>query len=141
MPTRMERGRRGDAEGDTFEGSSASAGRDGSFLIERVGEPVAEDADGGVGGERRGGVGNGGLELTVHERVRERTEGDDAVGVTGERDGEAGACPYDGMGGSRRGDLGDAGEGGNTKVGGVIGWTAALGRVTTCSCSLEPISA
>lgn len=83
--TRMEMGRRGEGEGDTFDGSSTRGGRGGSFLIDRVGESAAEDAEGGVEGEARdgetrtGGIGSGGRVLTVPDRVRDRSEGEDVA--------------------------------------------------------------
>ena len=87
MPTRMESGRRGAGVGDTSDGSSAREGSGGSLLIERVGEsPEGVDGD-----DTGGGVGNGGLALTVPERVRARGDGAGVALGVGGCEGETGS--------------------------------------------------
>ena len=80
----------------------ASEGIVGSFLTEREGESLFGDGIGGVegaGGRNDGGVGRGGLALTVPDLPRVRiVNGDEGAGVL--------PCDWAGGVGSLRGDMG-----------------------------------
>lgn len=78
--TRMERGRRGAGVGES---EARPSGTEGSRRAMRDGESAAGESACGVTGETIGGVGRGGLALTVPDRARERGEGEEADASTG----------------------------------------------------------